>query len=71
VLIRQLPITMVKPSSLWKLCPSRRLDIASVPANELKPISGGVVHMGRPQDHSLWGWVGLHSLFHICMSYWS
>jgi 5-histidylcysteine sulfoxide synthase len=47
---------MVRASSLWKLCDERRSDIAAIPVNELKPVPEGTVTLGRPHDHTLWGW---------------
>jgi len=56
VLIRQLPIELVRPSPLWKICSELRRSIESVPANELKAVPGGRVKLGKPFDHPLYGW---------------
>ncbi|NCA84504.1 MAG: 5-histidylcysteine sulfoxide synthase [Clostridia bacterium] len=59
VLIRQLPIDQVKPLPLWEIC----TDSGPAPANELIPIKGGEVMLGKKRDHPLYGWdneYGLH-----------
>lgn len=56
VLFRQLPIEHVKPHSLWRPCPTRRTDRASVPKNELLPVPSGNVSLGKPFDADIYGW---------------
>ncbi|MCK9269931.1 MAG: 5-histidylcysteine sulfoxide synthase [Bacteroidales bacterium] len=60
VLIRQLPIDQVKPQPLWEICTESGL----APVNELIPVKGGEVLMGKKRDHPLYGWdneYGLHA----------
>ncbi|MBJ6726133.1 5-histidylcysteine sulfoxide synthase [Geomesophilobacter sediminis] len=52
VLIRQLPIDQVKPDPFWAICN----DTGEPPANELIPVSGGKIILGKPMDHPLYGW---------------
>ena len=52
VLIRQLPIDQVQPLPFWDICP----DGGEPPRNELVPVSGGLVTLGKPKDHALYGW---------------
>ncbi|NLE38957.1 MAG: 5-histidylcysteine sulfoxide synthase, partial [Pirellulaceae bacterium] len=52
VIIRRLPIDMVRPLPLWEICP----ESGEPPQNELLPVPGGRVAMGKPKDHPLYGW---------------
>ena len=53
VLIRQLPLELVRPASrLARLRRSRR----AAPANELLDVPGGTVVLGKDRDHPLYGW---------------
>jgi 5-histidylcysteine sulfoxide synthase/putative 4-mercaptohistidine N1-methyltranferase len=52
VLIRQLPIDQVRQLPFWEVCP----ESGEPPVNELVPVSGGLVTLGKPKDHPLYGW---------------
>ncbi len=52
VIIRRLPIEMVRQLPQWSICP----DTGEAPQNELIPVAGGRVVLGKPKDHPLYGW---------------
>jgi len=52
VLIRQLPLDQVVQLPFWDVCPEN----GEAPANELVPVSGGIVTLGKQKDHPLYGW---------------
>lgn len=52
VIIRRLPIEMVRQLPLWSICP----ESGEAPQNKLIPVSGGRVVLGKSKDHSLYGW---------------
>lgn len=52
VLIRQLPLSMLQSSDDWKIC---REDYEP-PANELIPVEGGKVRIGKDRDSALYAW---------------
>ena len=52
VIIRRLPIEMVRPLPLWRICP----ETGDAPRNELVPVTGGRVVLGKSKDHPLYGW---------------
>lgn len=52
VLIRQLPIDQVQPLHLWEVC----VQAGEPPCNELLPVSGGAVQLGKSKQHPLYGW---------------
>lgn len=52
VLIRQLPLSLVRPTVDWPVCPLR----GPAPAPGWTDIPGGLVVMGKPRDHVLYGW---------------
>lgn len=52
VIIRRLPIEMVRQLPLWNICP----EWGEAPANELVPVAGGRVVLDKPYDHPLYGW---------------
>ncbi len=52
VIIRRVPIEMVRPLSIWDIC----AESGDPPYNELLPVSGGNVVLGKPKDHPLYGW---------------
>lgn len=52
VLIRQLPIDQVVQLPFWDICQ----EAGEPPANELLPVPGGKVVLGKPKDHPLYGW---------------
>ncbi|MDD2898778.1 MAG: 5-histidylcysteine sulfoxide synthase [Desulfuromonadaceae bacterium] len=60
VLIRQLPINMVRQLPPWATCP----DAGEPPVNTLIGIAGGPVALGKEKNHPLYGWdneYGTHS----------
>ena len=52
VLIRQLPLSSVKPNSDWK----HYAETGNAPDNQLLNVSGGQVKQGRTQPSSTYGW---------------
>lgn len=52
VIIRRLPIEMVRQLPLWSICP----ESGEAPPNKLIPVSGGRVVLGKSKDHPLYGW---------------
>jgi len=52
VIIRRLPIEMVRQLPLWDIC----TESGEAPRNELIPVSGGRVVQGKAKDHPLYGW---------------
>lgn len=52
VLMRQLPLELVRPRPEWPVCPDR----GAAPAPGWGQVAGGVVRLGKPQDHVLYGW---------------
>ena len=52
VIIRRLPIEMVRQLPLWNICP----ETGEAPGNELLPVAGGRVVLGKSKDHPLYGW---------------
>jgi 5-histidylcysteine sulfoxide synthase/putative 4-mercaptohistidine N1-methyltranferase len=52
VLIRQLPLELVRPRPDWPPCPDR----GPAPAPGWTDIPGGHVSLGKPRDHVLYGW---------------
>ena len=52
VIIRRLPIEKVRPLPLWSIC----REAGEAPQNELVPVSGGRVVLGKAKDHPLYGW---------------
>ena len=52
VIIRRLPIEMVRPLPLWEICRESR----SAPENELLPVEGGRVTLGKRRDDPIYGW---------------
>ena len=52
VIIRRLPIEMVRQLPLWSICP----EAGEAPQNELIPVAGGRVVLGKSKDHPLYGW---------------
>lgn len=52
VLHRQLPIEMVEKRSFFPVCD----DVSDAPLNEMVAIEGGLVRLGKPKDHKLYGW---------------
>jgi 5-histidylcysteine sulfoxide synthase/putative 4-mercaptohistidine N1-methyltranferase len=52
VIIRRLPIEMVRPLPLWSRC----RETGEAPQNKLVPVAGGRVVLGKSKDHPLYGW---------------
>ncbi|NVN90848.1 MAG: 5-histidylcysteine sulfoxide synthase [Desulfuromonadales bacterium] len=52
VLIRQLPIDQVVKHPFWDIC----REAGEPPRNELLPVAGGMVELGKSCDHPLYGW---------------
>ena len=53
ILIRELPLDMIKPHPVWsKICS----ESAVAPVNELLPVAGGTVKLGKAKDNTLYGW---------------
>ena len=52
VLIRQLPIDQVIQHPFWSIC----TESGEPPRNELIPVSGGLVALGKAKGHPLYGW---------------
>jgi len=52
VLIRQLPIGQVVQLPFWDIC----TEYGEPPANQLLPVKGGMVRLGKPFDYPLYGW---------------
>lgn len=53
VLIRQLPLELVKPSALFSEC---ELQSDFAPDNELVAVKGGQIRLGKDSDNVLYGW---------------
>ena len=53
VLIRELPLELVKPHPVWgRLCADRGV----APVNELIEVSGGQIELGKSRTNELYGW---------------
>ena len=52
VIIRRMPLAKVRQLPLWEICN----ESGSAPANELLPVTGGRVELGKSKDHPLYGW---------------
>lgn len=52
VLIRQLPIDQVVTLPLWEIC----REAGEPPVNQLLPVPGGKVVLGKPENHPFYGW---------------
>ncbi len=52
VLIRQLPIDQVLQLPFWEICS----EAGEPPLNQLLPVPGGTVRLGKTKDHPLYGW---------------
>jgi len=60
VIIRRLPIDEVRPLAGWNDCPLH----GEPPENQVLPVSGGEVILGKTKEHPLYGWdneFGRHS----------
>ncbi len=63
VIIRRLPLDHVRPLPLWKICE----ETGPAPHNQLLPVAGGNVILGKKKDHALYGWDNEygHHQFHV------
>jgi 5-histidylcysteine sulfoxide synthase/putative 4-mercaptohistidine N1-methyltranferase len=52
VIIRRLPLDRVRQLPLWEICN----ESGKAPQNQLLPVAGGVVKLGKSKDHPLYGW---------------
>jgi len=52
VLIRQLPLSLLREHQDWPVCPRS----GPAPANELVDVPGGPVVLGKARGHALYGW---------------
>jgi 5-histidylcysteine sulfoxide synthase/putative 4-mercaptohistidine N1-methyltranferase len=52
VLIRQLPINQVVQLPFWEICN----EAGEPPFNQLLPVTGGKVTLGKAKEHPLYGW---------------
>ncbi len=52
VLIRQLPLALLKPSADWPVCDRS----GPAPDNALLDVPGGLVVQGKPRNHHYYGW---------------
>ena len=56
VIIRRMPIENVVQLPLWEICPQSGSAPDAAPQNELLPVAGGSVVLGKTKDHRLYGW---------------
>ncbi|MGL4907290.1 MAG: 5-histidylcysteine sulfoxide synthase [Plesiomonas sp.] len=56
VLIRQLPLSWVKPNSLWPICPIAEHQRENVPDNRLIAQSGSTLSLGKDRNAATYGW---------------
>lgn len=52
VLIRQLPLDKVRQLDFWNICP----ESGAAPQNELLPVEGGTVRLGKDYSDPWYGW---------------
>jgi 5-histidylcysteine sulfoxide synthase/putative 4-mercaptohistidine N1-methyltranferase len=52
VLIRQLPLSLLREHPDWPVCPRS----GPAPQNELRDVPAGAVVLGKNRDHALYGW---------------
>ncbi len=52
VIIRRMPLGRVRHLPLWETC----MDTGEAPQNELLPVAGGKVELGKTRAHPLYGW---------------
>ena len=52
VIIRRMPLEQVRPLPFWDICH----ESGPAPHNELLPVAGGMVTLGKSKDHALYGW---------------
>ncbi|WP_419905819.1 5-histidylcysteine sulfoxide synthase [Kiloniella sp.] len=60
VLIRELPIKLLKPHRIWsKICK----ESSSAPTNQLLPVNGGKLTLGKGHDNQHFGWDNEYGTF--------
>lgn len=64
VLMRQLPLEMVRPCADWPVCPDR----GRAPAPAWVQVAGGSVQLGKPRDHALYGWDNEYGLREVTVA---
>lgn len=65
VLIRELPLSAVRPHPVWgKLCQDRG-TFEQTPNNALLPVAGGAVTLGKDRSDPLYGWDNEYGEAHI------
>lgn len=52
VIIRMLPLNCINTSAPWPACS----EFGTAPTNQLLPVAGKPVHLGRQHDHDVFGW---------------
>ncbi len=52
VIIRRLPLAQVRALPEWEICK----ESGEAPTNQLLPVAGGRVCLGKSKDHRLYGW---------------
>jgi 5-histidylcysteine sulfoxide synthase/putative 4-mercaptohistidine N1-methyltranferase len=52
VIIRRLPLEQVRQLPFWEICQ----ESGTAPQNDLLPVPGGKVILGKGKDHPLYGW---------------
>ena len=64
VLIRELPLAHVKPHPYWsRICP----DHGHPPENELLPVAGGKIVLGKAHNDRLYGWDNEYGRFETAL----
>jgi 5-histidylcysteine sulfoxide synthase/putative 4-mercaptohistidine N1-methyltranferase len=61
VIIRRLPLDKVRQLPLWEIC----ADSGEAPQNELLPVAGGKVVLGKDRSHPLYGWDNEYGRHHF------
>ncbi len=56
VLIRQLPLSVVRSQPRWQHCPHIRHQPNTVPTNQLLPVAAATIQMGKPDSDATYGW---------------
>ncbi len=60
VLLRELPLEMVRPHAFWsEIC----CESGSAPENELLPVAGGTLRLGKGEDNTYYGWDNEYGAF--------
>ncbi len=61
VIIRRLPLDQVRQLPLWEIC----TESGEAPQNELLPVAGDKVSLGKSKEHPLYGWDNEFGLHHF------